>query len=54
MRRRRHGPLLPLRGHPPAPPVGPLSGYLDEFAQKLSEHGYAIDTGSNNCGRYPI
>jgi site-specific recombinase XerD len=25
--------------------VGPLSGYLDAFAQKLSEHGYAIDTG---------
>ena len=25
--------------------VGPLSGYLDTFAQKLSEYGYAIDTG---------
>jgi site-specific recombinase XerD len=25
--------------------VGPLSGYLDAFAQTLSEHGYAIDTG---------
>ena len=25
--------------------VGPLSSYLDTFAQHLSEHGYAIDTG---------
>jgi site-specific recombinase XerD len=25
--------------------VGPLSGYMDTFAQKLSEEGYAIDTG---------
>ena len=25
--------------------VGPLSGFLDTFAQKLSECGYAIDTG---------
>ena len=25
--------------------VGPLRGHMDTFAQKLSEHGYAIDTG---------
>ena len=25
--------------------VGPLSSYLDTFAQKLSAHGYAINTG---------
>jgi site-specific recombinase XerD len=25
--------------------VGPLRSYLDTFAQQLSEHGYAIDTG---------
>lgn len=25
--------------------VGPLSGYLDAFARRLSEYGYAIDTG---------
>ena len=25
--------------------VGPLSVYLDAFAQELSEYGYAIDTG---------
>ena len=25
--------------------VGPLSSYLDTFAQQLSAHGYAIDTG---------
>ena len=25
--------------------VGPLSGYLDAFAWRLSEYGYAIDTG---------
>ena len=34
--------------------VGPSSGYLDSFAKKLSEYGYAIDTGQRQGLRIAI